>query len=119
MPATNQIGFVTGCHPGDKFMVQATLASIRHFCPDAPVCLVADGDVDVSDLEQQYGAIVLRTNELSDSRMRSLCLGNYYAKLSAMWEGPFEYAVWLDSDAILWGDIRKQLDPNIDFHIFL
>ena len=118
MPATNQIGFVTGCHTGDKFMVQATLASIRHFCPDAPVCLVADGDVDVSDLEQQYGAIVLRTNELSDSRMRSLCLGNYYAKLSAMWEGPFEYAVWLDSDAILWGDIRKQLDPNIDFHIF-
>jgi hypothetical protein len=25
-------GFVTGCHAGDKFMVQATLASLKHFC---------------------------------------------------------------------------------------
>jgi hypothetical protein len=25
-------GFVTGCHAGDKFMVQATLASMRNYC---------------------------------------------------------------------------------------
>jgi hypothetical protein len=40
-------GFVTGCHAGDKFMVQATLASMRHYSPDVPVCLVVDGDFDV------------------------------------------------------------------------
>ena len=118
MQLERTFGFVTGCHPGDKFMVQATLASIRHFCPDSPICLVADGDVEVFDLEQQYNLIVLRTNELPDSRMRDLCFGNYYAKLSAIWEGPFEYAVWLDSDAILWGDIRPLLDHAYDFHIF-
>ena len=36
-------GFVTGCHAGDKFMVQATLASMKHFCPEIPICLVVDG----------------------------------------------------------------------------
>ena len=118
MPSTDQIGFVTGCHPGDKLMVQATLASIRHFCPDAPICLVADGDVDISDLKSLYGLSILRTLDLPNSQMRELCFGNYYAKLSAMWEGPFEYAVWLDSDAILWGDIRPLLDQAFDFHIF-
>ena len=43
-------GFVTGCHAGDKFIVQATLASMRHYCPDVPICLTVDGDFDVSDL---------------------------------------------------------------------
>ena len=39
-------GFVTGCHAGDKFMVGATLASIRRYCPDVPICLTVDGDFD-------------------------------------------------------------------------
>ena len=55
-------GFVTGCHAGDKFMVQATLASMRHYCPDVPICLTVDGDFDVSDLEKEYDLIVLRVS---------------------------------------------------------
>jgi hypothetical protein len=113
-----KFGFVTGCHVDDKFMVQATLASIRHFCPGVPICLVADGDVDVSDLEKQYGVVVVRTDELLDSRMKNLCCGSYYAKLTAMWEGPFEHFVWLDSDAIVWGDFTSQIDFSLDFQIF-
>jgi len=65
-------GFVTGCHAGDKFMVQATLASMRHFCPGVPVCLVVDGDFDVSDLERDYDVIVLRVPELPSAEMRQL-----------------------------------------------
>src|SRR5437867_2937917 len=30
-------------------MVQATLASMRHYCPDVPICLTVDGDFAVSD----------------------------------------------------------------------
>ena len=55
---------------GDKYMVGATLASMRHFCPDVPICLIADGDVDVSDLEQQYDLMVMRINELPSEEMR-------------------------------------------------
>jgi len=111
-------GFVTGCHAGDKFMVQATLASMRHFCPEIPICLVVDGSFDVSDLEAEYHLIVLRISELPSHEMRKLMSGNYRAKLAPMWEGPFEFYVWLDSDAIVWGDFTPQVRTDADFQIF-
>jgi hypothetical protein len=111
-------GFVTGCHAGDKFMVQATLASMRHYCPDVPICLTVDGDLDVSDLEKEYELIVLRVSDLPSQEMRKLMSGNYRAKLTAMWEGPFEFYTWLDSDAIVWGDFTPQVRTDVDFQIF-
>jgi len=111
-------GFVTGCHVGDKFMVGATLASMRHYCPDVPICLIADGDVDVSDLEREYGLIVLRIDELPSEAMRGMIGGSYRVKLAAMWEGPFEHYVWMDSDAIVWGDFTEQVRTDLDFQIF-
>jgi hypothetical protein len=111
-------GFVTACHAGDKFMVGATLASMRHYCPDVPICLIADGDVDVSDLEKQYELIVLRIDELPSEDMRKMIGGSYRVKLAAMWEGPFEFYVWMDSDAIVWGDFSDQIKINLDFQIF-
>jgi hypothetical protein len=59
-------GFVTGCHAGDKFMVQAALASMRHYCPEVPICLVVD------DLEGEYDLIALRVSELSSEDMPNL-----------------------------------------------
>jgi len=110
-------GFVTGCYAGDKFMVQATLASMRHYCPEVPICLVVDGDFDVSDLEKEYKLIILRIADLPLDEMRRLIGGNYRAKLAAMWEGPFERYVWLDSDAIVWGDFTSDIRTDLDFQI--
>ena len=118
MKTNAPFGFVTACHAGDKFMVGATLASIRHYCAGVPICLIVDGDVDVSDLEQEYDLIVLRIDELPSEKMRKLIGGSYRVKLAAMWEGPFEHYVWLDSDAIIWGDIRKSVRTDLDFQIF-
>ena len=111
-------GFVTGCHSGDKFMVQATLASMRHYCPTIPICLVVDGIFDVADLQKEYDLIVLRVSELHSAEIRKLIGGNYRAKLAAMWEGPFDYFVWLDSDAIVWGDFTTQVRTDMGFQIF-
>ncbi len=110
-------GFVTGCHAGDKFMVAATLASLRHFCPQVPVCLTVDGDVDVSDLEREYHPIVLRVRDLPSAEMRRALGASFHAKHAAMWEGPFEFYVWLDSDAIVWGDFTAQIRTDLDFQI--
>lgn len=118
MKAIAPFGFVTACHVDDKFMVGATLASVRHFCPQTPICLIVDGDVDVSDLEKQYELIVLRVNDLPSQEMRDLIAVSYRVKLAAMWEGPFEHYVWLDSDAIVWGDITKHVRTDLDFQIF-
>jgi hypothetical protein len=111
-------GFVTGCHAADKFMVQATLASIRHYCPEVPICLIIDGAFDISDLVKEYGIIPFRVTDLPSLEMRKLIGGNYKAKLAAMWEGPFEYYVWLDSDAIVWGDFTRYVRTDVDFQIF-
>jgi hypothetical protein len=111
-------GFVTGCYAKDKFMVQATLASMRHFCPTIPICLIVDGDVDVSNLEKEYKLIILRILDLPSPEMRKLMSGNFKAKLAAMWEGPFEFYVWMDSDAIVWGDFTPQVRQDLDFQIF-
>jgi hypothetical protein len=111
-------GLVTGCHAGDKFMVQATLASMKYYCPTVPICLVVDGAFDVSDLKKEYDLIVLRVSDLPSAEMRKLIGGNYRAKLAAMWEGPFEFYVWLDSDAIVWGDFTPQVRRDLDFQIF-
>jgi hypothetical protein len=118
MKAQAPFGFVTGCHAEDKFMVQATLASMRHYCPDLPICLIVDGDVDVSNLEKDYELIVLRVSELPSKQMRQLICGNCRAKLAALWEGPFDFYVWLDSDAIVWGDFTPQIRRDVDFQIF-
>ena len=111
-------GFVTGCHAGDKFMVHATLASMRHYCPDVPICLIVDGDFDVSDLARKYELIVLQISKLPSSHMRELIGGSSTAKHAAMWEGPFEFYVWLDSDAIVWGDFTPQVRTDVDFQVF-
>lgn len=118
MNFTAPFGVATGCHPGDKPFVGATLASIRHFLPEVPICLVADGGVDVRDLESQYGLQVVRTEALSNPQMREFCQGSCHAKLVPMWVGPFERYVWMDSDTIAWGDIRPKLDMSLDFQIF-
>jgi hypothetical protein len=111
-------GFVTGCHAKDKFMVQATLASMRYYCPQVPICLVVDGAFDVSDLVKEYGIMPLRVADVSSPAVRKLVAGNYKAKLAAMWDGPFERYVWLDSDAIVWGDFTPQIRREVDFQIF-
>ena len=99
-------------------MVQATLASMRHFCPQIPICLVVDGCFDTSDLEREYGLIILRVAEVPSEKMRRLISGNRRAKLAAMWEGPVEFYVWLDSDAIVWGDFTPYVRTDVDFQIF-
>ncbi len=111
-------GFVTGCHAGDRHLVVATLASIRQYCPKVPICLTVDGDCDVSDLVRDYGVIVLRISELSNKKLSKQIEKSFHAKQAAMWEGPFEFYVWLDSDAILWGDITPQINSELDFQIF-
>jgi hypothetical protein len=111
-------GFVTGCHAGDKFMVQATLASMRHYCPEVPICLIVDGNFEVSDLQKDYRVLVLRISDLPSTEMRKLIAGGFHAKHAAMWEGPFEFYVWMDSDAIVWGNFTSQVRTDLDFQIF-
>lgn len=116
----DSFGIVTACHKGDYHFVKATLASIKHFCPNVPICVIVDGDLDVSEIVAIYDPYILRTSEVSDSKIRELCSGSPRAKNFAMWFGPFDRYIWLDSDAIIWGDVVSALNwqDDEDFIVF-
>ena len=111
---TDQFGIVTACWKGDYFMVKATCASIRHFLGDIPICVIVDGDFSIQELVDIYGVQPLYLSQLISPELRQRCPGSGRAKLAAIWEGPFEYFLYLDSDAIIWGDVLEYLIPYIN-----
>jgi len=111
-------GFVTGGHAASMPYAQASLASMRRYCPEVPIALLVDGDFDVSHLVDLYGVIPLRVDDLPSATMRQLVARSFHAKHLPMWEGPFEHFVWIDADAIVWGDFTPAVRRDVDFHIF-
>ena len=81
-----------------------TLASMRHYCPDVPICLTVDGDLDVLDLAKEYQLIVLRFGDLPSVEMRKVIAGGSHAKHAAMWEGPLSF---------MSGSIRTRLSGGL------
>lgn len=113
---TKPFGIVTACWSGDYFLAKATCASIRHFLGDVPICVIVDGDFSIQELIDIYNVQPLYLSQLSNPDLRKICPGSSRAKLAAMWEGPFERFLYLDSDAIIWGDILKEFELNdVDF----
>ncbi|MBE9199415.1 MULTISPECIES: hypothetical protein [unclassified Nodularia (in: cyanobacteria)] len=107
---TTNFGIVTACWKGDYFLVKATCASIRHFLGDVPICVIVDGDFSIQELENLYGVQPLYLSQLSNPELRRRCPGSSRAKLAAIWEGPFEHFLYLDSDAIVWGNLLEKFD---------
>jgi hypothetical protein len=105
MEVVSPFGIVTACHGKDYFMAKATCASIRYFMPDVPICVIVDGDFSVSELQDAYGVIVMRTGEIRDARLREMCRHTTRSKLAAIWEGPFKRYLWVDCDTVVLGDI--------------
>jgi hypothetical protein len=103
------LGFSVACYQGDIPLLRGCLASIRHFAPDAPICLIADGDFSTREFERAYGVQVIRRNDVRHPGLRKWSFGYGITKMVALWESPFEWVFHLDNDLVLWGDIRKNL----------
>ena len=116
MEVVAPFGVITACHAGDYFLAKATCASIRHYMPDVPICVIVDGDFSIKELQDSYGVIALRVRDFEDPRLRKLCAGSPRSKLAAIWESPFSNFVCFDSDVVVWGDISKCINLiNNDF----
>jgi lipopolysaccharide biosynthesis glycosyltransferase len=115
---TNNFGIVTACWQGDYFLVKATCASIRYFMGDIPICVIVDGNFSIEELEKLYNVKPLYLSQLSNPELRKICPGSTRAKLAAIWEGPFDRFIYMDSDAIAWGNLVEKFDidlENFDF----
>ena len=108
------LGFSVACYRGDVPLLRGCLASIRHFAPDAPICLIADGDFSTRTFEKIYGVTTIRRKDVRSPDLRKWSFGYGLTKMIALWESPFERFLHIDADAVLWGDIRKNI-PLGDF----
>jgi hypothetical protein len=111
---SNEIGFSVACHKGDVPLLRGCLASIKYFAPDAPICLVIDTDFDSRPFEKRYGVTTIRRRDVRHPNLREWSFGYGTTKMVALWESPFELAIHVDADAVLWGDIRKNI-PSCDW----
>jgi len=111
---SEDLGFSVACFKGDVPLLRGCLASIKYFAPDAPICLVIDGDFDTRPFEKRYGVLPIRKKDIRHPELRRMSFGYGVTKMPVLWEGPFERVLHVDADAVLWGDIRKNL-PSEDW----
>jgi hypothetical protein len=112
------LGFSVACYQGDIPLLRGCLASIRHFAPDAPICLIADGDFSTRAFEKRYGAVTIRRRDVKNKDLRQWSFGFGLTKMIAFWEAPFDVVFHLDADAVLWGDVRRNLPGVIPDLVF-
>lgn len=102
-------GVVVTCSPYDWLFAKGTISSIRYFMPEAPLCLLVDGEIDTSLAESQFGATVVRRSDIEDRWLRATSFGWGLTKMNALWECPFERYLHLDADTTIWGHLGKKL----------
>ena len=110
------IGFSVACHKGDVPLLRGCLASIRYFAPEVPICLVIDTDFDSRPFEKRYGVTTIRRRDVRHPGLRQWSFGAGITKLVAFWEAPFERIFHVDADAVLWGDVRRNI-PDGDWDV--
>jgi hypothetical protein len=113
---SKELGFSVACYNGDVPLLRGCLASIKYFAPDAPICLVIDGDFDSRPFVKRYGVQCIRRRDVRHSELKKWSFGAGITKMVAFWESPFEQIFHLDADALIWGDVRKNI-PSTDWDV--
>lgn len=110
-------GIIITTYSGDYFFTKALLASINKYMPTLPVCLIQDGDFDISREVGLYNIThVLKKKDIKNDFLRENCFGSRCTSLLTFFESPFDRFLFLDSDIVLWGDMLPVLlSSDADF----
>lgn len=109
------LGISASCTDSYLPLLRGWIESVKFWAPDAPICIVLDGEMETRILEKKYGIHFIRKNDIKNKDLRKSCWG-YWTKPVAFWEAPFDYVLNIDVDAVMWGDIRKNL-PSGDWDV--
>jgi hypothetical protein len=114
-PTEAPFGVVIAATSDHLHWVRGACASVRYFVGETPIALLLDGEGSVADLRRTYGVHVVRQSALEHPGLRAL-KGSTKAKLAALWVSPFSRFLYLDADAVLWGDVGRLADlERFDF----
>lgn len=110
-PPLAEFGVIVTCSPRDLWMAKGCCASVRHFMPDAPICLLYDGPGSgAASLARTYAASVLCWENVGSDVLRQKSFGYGLTKMIAFWESPFERFLLIDADTVVLGDFRTVAD---------
>ncbi len=114
----NEFGIIITTYKGDFYFTKALLASIKKFMPEVPICIIQDDDFSLEEVRHTYNIthVIKRENAMNEF-VRQNCFGSRCSNLAAFTESPFEKFLYLDSDAVLWGNILKHI--NLDTADFI
>jgi hypothetical protein len=107
---TGDFGVLVAVHRSDYDLAKGCCASIRTFLGDVPIALFVDGGFSTRAMERAYGVQVIRATDLTIPELRRIGFGWGRTKMAAFWEAPFETALFLDADTIVYGDVRAHAD---------
>jgi hypothetical protein len=105
-----EFGVMIAAAPEHLHWLKGACASVRYFMGDTPICVLLDGDRSLRDLETAYGIRVVRRAEVDHAELRNLSFGSLKTKNATHWLSPFETYLFLDADAVAWGDMRLVAD---------
>lgn len=109
---TERLGIILVASPFDWLFAKGAIASCRYFMPQCPIQLIVDGQIDTSLAERHYGVQTVRAPDIENRQLRRLGFGWGTTKLLAFWTSSTETFLYLDSDAVLWGDLSDRLDMS-------
>ena len=105
----NQLGIVLVASPFDWLFAKGAIASCRYFMPDSRITLIVDGELDTTHAESIYDLEVIRKQDIDHPELRRLGFGWGTTKLLAFWYGRNETFLYLDSDAVVWGNLAGKV----------
>lgn len=73
--------------------------------PHVPIQLIVDGEVSTHSAETCFNVSTLRATDISDKALRQSGFGWGTTKMLAFWYTRTDEFLYLDSDAIVWGDL--------------
>jgi hypothetical protein len=108
----SDFGVIIACCRKDYHYTRGTVASVHQYMPGVPICLIIDGDFPVDDLKRAYNVQTLYRAYVKDDFLRTRGFGWGFSKNVALWESPFERFLLMDSDTVLFGDVRRKFPPD-------
>ncbi len=99
-------GVIVLVSSGHVYLAKACCASVRQSMGNIPITLLVDGpNTNTSELERLPNVKRLVAQEIVEKEYAELCTG-FWVKLLIHWKSPYERFLYLDSDTLVWGDLR-------------
>jgi hypothetical protein len=112
-------GVIVICTKRDYLFAKGCCASIRYFMGDVPICLLVHGEFDYSQLQKRYNCSVINYDSIKDADLKKRSFGWGTSRFIAFWESPFETFLLIDSDTVIWGDMREYVKKFADYDLII